>query len=139
MCMTLVCFFFVIECQVWNLLENKLTPVNALKWFKQLSYYVEEIRASDSMTAVVVSLCQPGIIEAIDYLKTLAKRWKKKVYTISILKPNIAKLTNFPEVSITDECRQLIVRNLLKPTRGSFHDKYRYSYFVVKWSYKYSR
>ncbi|XP_014291497.1 2-(3-amino-3-carboxypropyl)histidine synthase subunit 2 isoform X2 [Halyomorpha halys] len=110
--------------EIWNCsFKSGVEKYNILNAYKHISYLVEEIKAAESLTVVVVTLTMKGYLEAIDHVKMLAKKWNKKVYVISVGKPTIAKLTNFPEmeVFVVVGCTELELpsrRELIQPVVG---------------------
>ncbi|CAH1389721.1 unnamed protein product [Nezara viridula] len=110
--------------EIWNCsFKNGIEKYSILNAYKHISYLVEEIKAAGSLTVVVVTLTMKGYLEAIDHVKMLAKKCNKKVYVISVGKPTVAKLTNFPEMElfVVIGCTELELpsrRELIQPVVG---------------------
>lgn len=68
------------------------------KVLKRRYFLTEKIKDSATIGIVISTLAVKNYLKIIERLKTLIKVHEKKYYIISVGKPNVAKLANFPEV-----------------------------------------
>lgn len=85
----------------YNPLESKPTllkyEMNS-KVLKRRYYLIEKIKDSTTVGIVVGTLAVQNYMQLIQRIKELLQLHKKKYYIISVGKPTVAKLANFPEV-----------------------------------------
>lgn len=79
--------------------NGQLEPVDIGKTLQRCWYFIEKLRDAKTVGIIVGTLGVNGFLEAIRRVSTLIRRKGKKCYVISIGKPTVAKLANFPEVS----------------------------------------
>ncbi|GLV36925.1 Diphthamide biosynthesis 2 [Carabus blaptoides fortunei] len=71
-----------------------------MKILKRRYFFIEKIKDSHTIGIVISTLAVRNYLKIIERIKTLAKIHSKKHYIISVGKPTVAKLANFPEVDI---------------------------------------
>lgn len=69
-----------------------------MKILKRRYFFIEKIKDSNTIGIVISTLAVRNYLKIIERIKTLAKIHSKKHYIISVGKPTVAKLANFPEV-----------------------------------------
>lgn len=91
---------YFIECDVFIyqnssdvLMQRTLTSV-----IKKRHYIKEKIKDATHIGILICSLSIQDLLERINKVKCLCKKANKKCYIISVGRPNVAKLANFPEV-----------------------------------------
>ncbi|XP_061708330.1 2-(3-amino-3-carboxypropyl)histidine synthase subunit 2 [Cydia pomonella] len=98
---TLFNYTISVAAKEWYLLDPGITlcRMDETSWLKRRRFLVE--RCKDA-AAVGVLVCQlaAGTKDIITRLKQLCKVNGKKSYIVSVGKPNVAKLANFPEIDI---------------------------------------
>ncbi|XP_075229879.1 2-(3-amino-3-carboxypropyl)histidine synthase subunit 2-like isoform X2 [Lycorma delicatula] len=77
--------------------NGQLEPVDIGKTLQRCWYFIEKLRDAKTVGIIVGTLGVNGFLEAIRRVSTLIRRKGKKCYVISIGKPTVAKLANFPE------------------------------------------
>ncbi|KAF6204585.1 hypothetical protein GE061_018745 [Apolygus lucorum] len=80
--------------------DEGLQPHNRFKLLKKLSFLVEKVKNSAVFGLLVGTLSVERYLEAIEHIKRLLKRRKRKCFIISVGKPTVAKLSNFPEIDV---------------------------------------
>lgn len=68
------------------------------KILRRRCFLIEKIKDSQTFGIIIGTLGVKNYLEAIDRIKKLISLHKKKYYIISVGKPTVAKLANFPEV-----------------------------------------
>lgn len=69
---------------------------------KKRNYLVEKIKDSKTVGVIIGTLSIKNYTKVIERIKKLIKLNNKKYYLISVGKPTVAKLANFPEVNLFD-------------------------------------
>uniref|UniRef100_A0A0K8TC89 Uncharacterized protein n=1 Tax=Lygus hesperus TaxID=30085 RepID=A0A0K8TC89_LYGHE len=77
-----------------------LQPHNRFKLLKKLSFLVEKVKNSVAFGLLVGTLSIERYLDAIEHIKRLLKRRRRKCFIISVGKPTVAKLSNFPEIDV---------------------------------------
>ncbi|KAI4454753.1 diphthamide biosynthesis protein [Holotrichia oblita] len=67
---------------------------------KRRRYLVEKIKESETFAIVIATVVIENYMKAIDRIKNLLKLNGKKYYIISVGRPTVAKLANFPEMDV---------------------------------------
>lgn len=68
------------------------------KILKRRYFLSEKIKDSTTIGIIIGTLAVQNYLKVLDRIKTLIKLHSKKYYIISVGKPTVAKLANFPEV-----------------------------------------
>ncbi|XP_041975133.1 2-(3-amino-3-carboxypropyl)histidine synthase subunit 2 [Aricia agestis] len=100
---TLFNFTISIKAASWYLLDpdSKVTEVlNETTWFKRRRYLIEKCKDANTVGILICKLAGDQTKDIISRLKQLCKINGKKSYIVSVGKPNVAKLANFPEIDI---------------------------------------
>lgn len=71
---------------------------------KKRNFLIEKIKDSKTIGIIIGTLSVKNYIKVIERMKKLIELSSKKYYLISVGKPTVAKLANFPEVI---SCEQL--------------------------------
>lgn len=71
------------------------------KVLRRRYFLIEKIKDSSTVGIVIGTLGVKNYLKAIERLKKLFLLHQKKYYMISVGKPTVAKLANFPEVILT--------------------------------------
>ena len=82
--------------------QLKLCTRTSSKFLMKRMYLVERVKDARTLGILVGTLAISSCLDAVNRIKQLAKLRGKKCYVISVGKPNVAKLANFPEVSCTE-------------------------------------
>lgn len=85
-----------------------------MSWFKRRRFLIEKCKDANTVGILICKLAGEQTKEIIKRLKQLCQVNGKKSYIISVGKPNIAKLANFPEVGITWFNNNIFVQNDIK-------------------------
>ncbi|XP_023949690.2 2-(3-amino-3-carboxypropyl)histidine synthase subunit 2 [Bicyclus anynana] len=96
-------FSISIPASKWYLLDpddNKITTIEESVWSKRRRYLVEKCRDANVVGILVCKLAGDQTKDIISRMKQLCKVNGKKSYIVSVGKPNVAKLANFPEIDI---------------------------------------
>ncbi|RZC34690.1 diphthamide biosynthesis protein 2 [Asbolus verrucosus] len=70
------------------------------KVLRRRYFLIEKIKDSNTIGIVIGTLAVKNYLEAIERIKKLIRLHKKKYYVVSVGKPTVAKLANFPEIDI---------------------------------------
>ncbi|XP_045446821.1 2-(3-amino-3-carboxypropyl)histidine synthase subunit 2 [Melitaea cinxia] len=100
---TLFNFTVSIPALKWHLLDPKENKVDVLEetvWFKRRRFLVEKCKDANIIGILVCKLAGDQTKDIISRMKQLCRVNGKKSYTVSVGKPNVAKLANFPEIDI---------------------------------------
>ncbi|CAG9854447.1 unnamed protein product [Phyllotreta striolata] len=73
---------------------------NASKVVKRRNFIIEKIKDSETVGIIIGTLGVKNYLEILARTKTLISNSGKKYYLISVGKPTVAKLANFPELDI---------------------------------------
>jgi diphthamide biosynthesis protein 2 len=90
------------ECDVYTCQSscNELIKRTLTSVIKKRHYIKEKIKDATHIGILICSLSIQDLLERINKVKRLCKKANKKCYIISVGRPNVAKLANFPEVII---------------------------------------
>lgn len=77
---------------------GKLETIDETVWFRRRRYLIEKCKDAKVVGILVCKLSGEQTKEIISRLKQVCKASQKKSYIVSVGKPNVAKLANFPEV-----------------------------------------
>ncbi|XP_075230441.1 2-(3-amino-3-carboxypropyl)histidine synthase subunit 2-like isoform X2 [Lycorma delicatula] len=93
--------------------NGQLEPVDIGKTLQRCWYFIEKLRDAKTVGIIVGTLGVNGFLEAIRRVSTLIRRKGKKCYVISIGKPTVAKLANFPEIEmyVMISCPEAVLEN----------------------------
>ncbi|XP_026492728.2 2-(3-amino-3-carboxypropyl)histidine synthase subunit 2 [Vanessa tameamea] len=100
---TLFNFTVSIPALKWYLLEpgnNRVDILEETVWFKRRRFLVEKCKDANVIGILVCKLAGDQTKDIISRMKKICKVNGKKSYIISVGKPNVAKLANFPEIDI---------------------------------------
>jgi diphthamide biosynthesis protein 2 len=70
------------------------------KVLRRRYFLIEKIKDSNTVGIVIGTLGVKNYLQAIERIKKLLKLHNKKYYMVSVGKPTVAKLANFPEIEI---------------------------------------
>lgn len=73
--------------------------VNATKNIRRRLYLSERVKDAKTIGILIATLGITHYLKAVESIRKLATRKGKKCYIISVGKPSVAKLANFPEVN----------------------------------------
>ncbi|VVD02478.1 unnamed protein product [Leptidea sinapis] len=96
------CFCIFIAKQ-WYLLDpasNMFDVIEETVWFKRRRYLIEKCKDANVIGILMCTLAGDQTKDIISRMKQLCKANGKKSYIVSVGKPNVAKLANFPEIDI---------------------------------------
>ncbi|XP_039761502.1 2-(3-amino-3-carboxypropyl)histidine synthase subunit 2 [Pararge aegeria] len=96
-------FTVSIPATKWYLLdpdENSISSLEETTWSKRRRFLVEKCKDANVIGILVCKLAGEQTKDIISRMKQLCKVNGKKSYIISVGKPNVAKLANFPEIDI---------------------------------------
>lgn len=103
--MILVVFVFIklvfLVSSIYTYDEEKGTLVNYdldKNIIRRRYYLIEKIKDSSTLGIIIGTLSVKNYLKVIDRLKEIIKLNHKKYYLVSVGKPTVAKLANFPEV-----------------------------------------
>lgn len=71
---------------------------DASKIIKRRHFIIEKIKDSETIGIIIGTLGVKNYLQILDRIKSLISQSGKKYYLISVGKPTVAKLANFPEV-----------------------------------------
>lgn len=94
---------YYIAAKEWLLLdpnENKLDRMDETPWFKRRRFLIEKCKDANVIGILVCKLSGEQTKHIISRMQQLCKVNQKKNYIVSVGKPNVAKLANFPEVKL---------------------------------------
>lgn len=100
---TLFNYTISVTAMEWYLLDketNKLERLEETIWFKRRRFLVEKCKDAEVIGILVCKLAGDQTRDIIKRMKQLCKVNGKKSYIVSVGKPNVAKLANFPEIDI---------------------------------------
>ncbi|XP_046961290.1 2-(3-amino-3-carboxypropyl)histidine synthase subunit 2 [Vanessa cardui] len=100
---TLFNFTVSIPALKWYLLDpgnNRIDILEETVWFKRRRFLVEKCKDANVIGILVCKLAGDQTKDIISRMKKICKVNGKKSYIISVGKPNVAKLANFPEIDI---------------------------------------
>ncbi|CAB3240139.1 unnamed protein product [Arctia plantaginis] len=100
---TLFNYTVSIAAKEWYLLDPDKYKVERLEetmWFKRRRFLVEKCKDAQVVGILVCKLAGDQTKDIISRMKRLCKVNGKKSYIVSVGKPNVAKLANFPEIDI---------------------------------------
>lgn len=86
----------------WYVLDpdtKKVEHLEETSWFKRRRFLVEKCKDANVVGILVCKLAGDQTKDIIRRMKELCRINGKKSYIVSVGKPNVAKLANFPEVS----------------------------------------
>lgn len=94
-------YFFILAKEWYSLdpVSSKLEHHEETTWFKRRRFLVEKCRDANVVGILVCKLAGDQTKDIISRMKELCKINGKKSYIVSVGKPNVAKLANFPEVA----------------------------------------
>jgi diphthamide biosynthesis protein 2 len=94
--------FYYFIANAWYLLDSETYNLHHMEettWFKRRHFLVEKCKDANIVGILVCKLAGDQTKEIISRMKQLCRVNGKKSYIVSVGKPNVAKLANFPEVS----------------------------------------
>lgn len=100
---TLFNYTISIAASQWYLLDpntNKIESLEETAWFKRRRFLVEKCKDANVVGILVCKLAGDQTKDIISRMKQLCKVNGKKSYIVSVGKPNVPKLANFPEIDI---------------------------------------
>lgn len=100
---TLFNFTVSVPASKWHLLNIEETKIECLEetiWFKRRRFLVEKCKDANVIGILVCKLAGDQTKDILSRMKQLCRVNGKKSYIISVGKPNVAKLANFPEIDI---------------------------------------
>ncbi|KAI5632875.1 putative diphthamide synthesis protein domain-containing protein [Phthorimaea operculella] len=92
-----------IAAKEWYLYEPVTASIEHMQettWFKRRRFLVEKCKDANTVGILVCKLAGDQTKDIISRMKQLCKVNGKKSYIVSVGKPNVAKLANFPEIDI---------------------------------------
>ncbi|OWR53621.1 diptheria toxin resistance protein [Danaus plexippus plexippus] len=87
----------------WFLLDpedKKLEHLEETIWFKRRRFLIEKCKDANVIGILVCKLAGEQTKQIVKRMKQICKANGKKSYIVSVGKPNVAKLANFPEIDI---------------------------------------
>ncbi|KAJ0182801.1 hypothetical protein K1T71_002170 [Dendrolimus kikuchii] len=100
---TMFNFTVSVSALEWYYLNSetmKLEHREETTWFKRRRYLIEKCKDANVVGILVCKLAGDQTKDIISRMKKLCKVNGKKSYIVSVGKPNVAKLANFPEIEI---------------------------------------
>ncbi|XP_075992024.1 diphthamide biosynthesis 2 [Anticarsia gemmatalis] len=100
---TLFNYTVSIAAKEWYLLDPDTSKVERLEetmWFKRRRFLVEKCKDAQVVGILICKLAGDQTKDIITRMKQLCKVNGKKSYIVSVGKPNVPKLANFPEIDI---------------------------------------
>ncbi|KPJ00308.1 Diphthamide biosynthesis protein 2 [Papilio xuthus] len=100
---TLFIYTISIEAKQWFSLNPETLEIvskTETAWFKRRRFLIEKCKDANTIGILICKLAGDQTKDIISRLKDLCKVNGKKSYIISVGKPNVAKLANFPEIDI---------------------------------------
>ncbi|CAG4950508.1 unnamed protein product [Parnassius apollo] len=100
---TLFNYTISVEAKKWVALDpetSKIERKEETTWFKRRHFLIEKCRDANIVGILICKLAGDQTKDIISRMKQLCKVNGKKSYIISVGKPNVAKLANFPEIDI---------------------------------------
>ncbi|XP_013191994.2 2-(3-amino-3-carboxypropyl)histidine synthase subunit 2 [Amyelois transitella] len=92
-----------VPAKEWYLLDpdqQKLELMEETPWFKRRRFLIEKCKDANVVGILVCKLAGDQTKDIISRMKQLCRVNGKKSYIVSVGKPNVAKLANFPEIDI---------------------------------------
>lgn len=92
----------IVTAKDWYLLDPDIGSVERMDetiWFKRRRFLIEKCKDANVVGILVCQLAGALTKDIITRMKQLCRVNGKKSYIVSVGKPNVAKLANFPEVS----------------------------------------
>lgn len=92
-----------VEASEWYYLDpasSSIERMDETTWFKRRRFLVEKCKDANTVGILVCKLSGEQTKDIICRMKQLCKVNGKKSYIVSVGKPNVAKLANFPEIDI---------------------------------------
>ncbi|XP_026679690.1 2-(3-amino-3-carboxypropyl)histidine synthase subunit 2 [Diaphorina citri] len=80
--------------------SNLLSPVPQSAVVKKHLYLSEKVKDAQNVGILVATLVVNKYLTAVNHVKALCKKHGKRSYIISVGKPNVPKLANFPEIDV---------------------------------------
>ncbi|KAI5730389.1 hypothetical protein M8J76_013180 [Diaphorina citri] len=80
--------------------SNLLSPVPQSAVVKKHLYLSEKVKDAQNVGILVATLVVNKYLTAVNHVKALCKKHGKRCYIISVGKPNVPKLANFPEIDV---------------------------------------
>ncbi|XP_072947417.1 2-(3-amino-3-carboxypropyl)histidine synthase subunit 2 [Epargyreus clarus] len=102
-CQTSLNFAKCIKASKWYLLDPETSKVDSVEetaWFKRRRYLIEKCKDANVIGILICKLAGDQTKDIISRMKQLCRVNGKKSYIVSVGKPNVAKLANFPEIDI---------------------------------------
>lgn len=96
--------FYFTACKVFrydpedDLPSVKPADENISKFLMKRLHLVERVKDARTLGILIGTLGVDGYLNAVDQIKSLAKKTGKKTYIFAVGRPNVPKLANFPEV-----------------------------------------
>lgn len=100
---TLFNYTVSVPAKSWLLLDpetKQLEKMDQTAWFKRRRFLIEKCKDANVIGILVCKLSGDQTKDIISRMKELCKVNQKKSYIVSVGKPNVAKLANFPEIDI---------------------------------------
>ncbi|KAJ8735243.1 hypothetical protein PYW07_006863 [Mythimna separata] len=100
---TLFNYTISIAASEWYSLDPKTSKIERLEetiWFKRRRFLVEKCKDANVVGILICKLAGDQTRDIISRMKQLCKVNGKKSYIVSVGKPNVPKLANFPEIDI---------------------------------------
>ncbi|KOB69621.1 Diphteria toxin resistance protein 2, dph2 [Operophtera brumata] len=94
-------FNYTISIAEWYLLDPSSSTLERMEetvWFKRRRFLVEKCKDANVVGILICKLAGDQTQDIISRMKQLCRINGKKSYIVSVGKPNVAKLANFPEV-----------------------------------------
>lgn len=92
----------IVTAKDWYLLDPDIGSVERMDetiWFRRRRFLIEKCKDANVVGILVCQLAGALTKDIITRMKQLCRVNGKKSYIVSVGKPNVAKLANFPEVS----------------------------------------
>lgn len=80
--------------------SNSLSPVTVSSCLKRHLYLAEKVKDAQRVGILVATLSAGEYLKAVSHVKNLCRAHGKRSYIISVGKPNVPKLANFPEIDL---------------------------------------
>ncbi|KAL0901962.1 hypothetical protein ABMA27_007105 [Loxostege sticticalis] len=100
---TLFNYTISVAAKEWYVLDpdtKKVEHLEETSWFKRRRFLVEKCKDANVVGILVCKLAGDQTKDIIGRMKELCRINGKKSYIVSVGKPNVAKLANFPEIDI---------------------------------------
>ncbi|CAK1544384.1 unnamed protein product [Leptosia nina] len=96
-------FTVAVAAKKWYLLDPETMQINDIEqssWFKRRRFLIEKCKDANVVGILICKIAGDQTKDIINRMKQLCKANGKKSYIVSVGKPNVAKLANFPEIDI---------------------------------------